>query len=107
MSFCICTTCGSRYAWAWEEAFDKFGFHDGDGLVMTETVADALRAADFTVRTEVFGFHNLVITAIERDGRSFIPDGTSLGYADPRAYLPDDIVPLLDAAFPEHAEVQP
>ena len=26
--------------WTWEEAFDKFGFNDGDGLVMTYEVAD-------------------------------------------------------------------
>ena len=26
--------------WEWEDAFDKFGFEDGDGLVMTHKVAE-------------------------------------------------------------------
>lgn len=35
--------------WSWTEAFDKFGFDDGDGLVMTWHVADVLNAAGFQV----------------------------------------------------------
>ena len=33
-----CNTCFNDYDWTWEEAFDKFGFNDGDGQVMTDDV---------------------------------------------------------------------
>lgn len=47
----ICPTCGQAHNWSWEEAFDKFGFGDGDDLVMTEKVAEALRKNGYEVRT--------------------------------------------------------
>ncbi len=106
MSFTTCTTCGNRYEWSWEEAFDKFGFEDGDGLVMTDHVADFLRSTGLSVTVQQYGFHNLVITNIERDGQSLIPEPTQLGYDDPRDYLPEDIVDDLDRHFPEGREVR-
>lgn len=106
MSFTTCTTCGNRYEWSWEEAFDKFGFEDGDGLVMTDPVADFLRSTGLSVTVQQYGFHNLVITDIERDGRSLIPETAQRGYDDPRDYLPDDIVDDLDRRFPEGREVR-
>ena len=39
----ICESCGSSHEWTWADAFDKFGFGDGDGLVMTSSVADIPR----------------------------------------------------------------
>lgn len=30
-----CDSCGGDLYWRWEEAFDKFGFNDGDGQVKT------------------------------------------------------------------------
>jgi hypothetical protein len=106
MSFTTCTTCGNRYEWSWEEAFDKFGFEDGDGLVMTDHVADFLRSTGLSVTVQQYGFHNLVITDIERDGQSLIPETAQRGYDDPRDYLPDDIVDDLDRRFPEGREVR-
>lgn len=106
MSFTTCTTCGNRYEWSWEEAFDKFGFEDGDGLVMTDHVADFLRSTGLSVTVQQYGFHNLVITDIERDGQSLIPETAQSGYDDPRDYLPDDIVLDLDKRFPEGREVR-
>lgn len=106
MSFTTCTSCGNRYEWIWEEAFDKFGFEDGEGLVMTDTVADALRTSGLSVTVSPWGAHNTVITAIERDGRSLIPETAVIGYDDPREYLPEDIVSLLDARFPDGREVR-
>ena len=38
--------------WSWEEAFDKFGFEDGDGLVMTDVVAAVLQDAGYSVTAE-------------------------------------------------------
>lgn len=107
MSYSTCMTCGGRYDWQWEEAFNKFGFGDGGRIVMTETIADALRAAGYAVTVEPWGIHIIVITAIERNGQPIIPDGATIGYDNPRHYLPPEIVKLLDEAFPEHAEVQP
>lgn len=82
--------------WQWEEAFDKFGFNDGDGVVMTEVVADALRKAGLAVTTSAWGWHNIVIDSIKRDGTPLFPDTVTLGYDNPRDYLPEDVIALLD-----------
>jgi hypothetical protein len=100
-----CNSCGNSHFWNWEEAFDKFGFGDGDGLVMTESVANALRKAGCDVTVEPWGCHNVVITEIKRRGQSLIPESIQLGYDDPRDYLPNDIVVLLDAEFTDDTEV--
>ena len=34
MPITTCLTCCGEYHWKWEEAFDKFGFGDGDNLVV-------------------------------------------------------------------------
>ena len=102
-----CPDCKCRRDWCWEEAFDKFGFDDGDGVVMTDTVANALRSAGYFVRVEPWGFHNDVITSIRRDGTDQIPDCTTIGYDNPRDYLPEEIVDLLDQPFGQDAEVRP
>lgn len=105
--YTTCPHCASRLLWSWEEAFEKFGFGDGDEIVMTEAVADALRNQGYTVIAEPWGMHNTVITSIVKDGIEQIPDSASVGYDEPREYLPDDIVRILDEAFPEGREVQP
>lgn len=109
MSITTCPTCNHRHSWTWEEAFDKFGFDDGGGLVMTEHVAEALRSHGYTVSVEAWGIHNVTISSIKSaKGTEQIPfKRISFGYADARAYLPKRIVALLDAAFPSHAEVEP
>jgi hypothetical protein len=94
-----CPDCKSRRDWCWEEAFDKFGFDDGDGVVMTGDVAKALEGAGYAVRVECWGLHNVVITSFTRDGLAQIPDGTSIGYGDPREYLPQELVDFLDRTF--------
>jgi hypothetical protein len=98
-SFTYCKSCGTRHAWRWEDAFDKFGFGDGDGLVMTEQVADVLRKAGYAVTTEHWGLHNVIITSIALGGIDQIPDGVTLGYDDPRGFLPAGIVAILDTAL--------
>jgi hypothetical protein len=96
-AFTTCESCGTRHEWTWEEAFDKFGFGDGDGLVMTDSVARVLIDAGYTVEIQQWGFHNVIITAIKLAGVEQIPGGATLGYDDPRGYLPAAIVALLDA----------
>lgn len=108
MSITLCPTCGEPSSWSWNEAFDKFGFGDGDGLVMTETVADALRKHGLTVIVEPWGSHNVTITSIKtKAGKELIPEDIQYGYDDPRDYLPKRIVKLLDEAFPFLREVAP
>lgn len=107
MSFTTCTCCGGDYFWIWEDAFNKFGFDDGEAIVMTATVAAALKGAGYTVDRDVWGLHNEVIISIKRDGVELIPhDRIQPGYDDPRDYLPIDVVALLDAAFGHDARIE-
>ncbi len=83
----ICRTCNNATLdWSWTEAFDKFGFNDGDGQVMTEHVADILRFAGYTVLVEPWGFHNVTIASIKLGGVEQIPfDHITFGYDEIRA----------------------
>lgn len=109
MNYSTCSSCGATHAWSWPEAFDKFGFADGDGLVMTEAVASALRQHGYRIETTRWGLHNTIITSIKRGTppRECIPSTATVGYDDPRDYLPKTIIDILDDAFPEDAEVAP
>ncbi len=104
MPITTCANCGGSYAWRWEEAFDKFGFSDGDGQVMTQEVINALQTAGYEATAERCGCHNITIRSIERDGTEQIPETANVGYDDPRTYLPKDIVRLLDKALPTDRE---
>lgn len=96
MPKCKCETCGGPYHWIWEDAFDKFGFGDGDGQVETSTVANILQDAGFIVEHDYWGLHNDVISSIKKDGIEQIPETAEVGYDNPRTYLPAAIVTLLD-----------
>ena len=102
MPISICDNCGSSYLWHWEEAFYKFGFNDGDGQVETWQVESVLSKAGFLVQSYTWGLHNTVITSIQKGGVEYIPSIDSKhnhGYDDPRQYLPETILQLLDDAF--------
>lgn len=102
MPISICHSCGAEYHWQWEEAFDKFGFNDGDGQIETDQVVDALSKAGYVVATETWGLHNTLIVSIEKDGRELMPvcdNNVRIGYDDARSYLPCEIVSLLDSSF--------
>ncbi|MEZ5857129.1 MAG: hypothetical protein R3D67_21200 [Hyphomicrobiaceae bacterium] len=108
MSTTICKNCGAKLHWRWEDAFDKFGFDDGAGLVETQAVVDVLQAAGYRCKSHVWGLHNTVIVSIKTaDGEEVIPETATIGYDEPREYLPSEIVGLLDRALPELEEVQP
>ena len=97
-----CEHCGNNYNWKWEEAFKKFGFNDGDTVVHTDDVVQFLTESGYTVASEPWGLHNeIIMSIINTDGDQMIPEGTALGYDDPRTYLPKAIVELLDQGFPE------
>lgn len=91
-----CKICGGAFHWQWEEAFEKFGFGDGDGQVMTDDVVQVLSAAGYEVTSGPWGLHNQVIQSIKIGGVEQIPDSARVGYDDPRKYLPKRIVRLLD-----------
>jgi hypothetical protein len=84
--------------WTWEEAFEKRGFNDGDGEVHTEAVQEIIEEAGYVVVRERWGVHNIVITSIKKIGDELMPGH----WDDPREFLPDELVELLDKAFPEH-----
>lgn len=102
-----CHICGSCVAWAWEDAFDKFGFGDGDGVVMTADVIAVLDQAGYDAVSHKWGLHNEVIVSITKDGVEQIPATAQSGYDDPRQYLPASIIALLDAKFPEAGTAMP
>lgn len=100
MPIAKCLVCGGAYHWKWEDAFDKFGFEDGDGQVMTDDVVAVLSGAGYSVVAEPWGLHNVVILSIKTvHGVEQIPGTADVGYDSPRAFLPEPIVHLLDRAF--------
>ncbi len=93
-------------AWSWTEAFSKHGFGDGDGLVMTDKVARAIRELGYTVEHSVWGSHNDTIDTITKaDGTQVYPPPRhpkyQPGYDNPRYVLPRRIVTHLDTTFPD------
>ena len=101
-----CRYCsGGRVAWRWTDAFMKFGFDDGDGHVMTYEVCDVLRQAGFDTEPEKWGLHNYIVDRLicPRRGELYPYENESIriGYDNPRSYLPDDVIDLLDREFPE------
>jgi hypothetical protein len=95
-------------SWSWEEAFDKFGFGDGDGLVMTDVVAEVLTDAGYVVDTVTLGLHNVVIDSIKTAaGEELIPDKFDFIDDNPRDHLPEVIVRLLDSDPRSGDEVRP
>lgn len=108
MSITRCSNCGGDYRWSWEEAFDKFGFGDGDGMVMTDTVVQVLSDAGYTAAAAPWSVHNITIGSIKtKKGKELIPSHANLGYDDPRDFLPKRIIRLLDRALPKDGEVMP
>lgn len=96
---------GARY-FDWTEAFAKFGFGDGDGLVSTWRVEEVLNQTGYSVEVASWGMHNTVISSILKDGVEMIPyenPAFDFGYDNPREYFPEELVTALDAALPPSA----
>jgi hypothetical protein len=88
--------------WIWEDAFDKFGFGDGDGINFTDKVIDVLENMGYAVEADNWGIHNYMIFQIkDQSGNDIIPDSAKVGYDNPRVYLPKDIIDRLDKEFPD------
>lgn len=63
-----------------------------------------LTRAGYDVTVTGRGMHKTVITSIKKDGAEFIPHdvaNVAFGYDDPRGYLPEAIVNLLDQELPD------
>jgi hypothetical protein len=95
-----CDNCGHTYHWIWEDAFDKFGFGDGDGQIETWRVRAFLEHTGYEVEELTWSLHNVIIISIKKDGTELIPESAAVGYDDPRGYLPAGIIEALDREFP-------
>ena len=83
----------------WSEAFNKFGYDDGDGIIETPIVARILEDAGYTVKFSRWSPHNTIIYSIQKDGVEFMPLNHKfirIGYDDPHQYLPNKIVGILN-----------
>jgi len=59
------------------------------------------------VEVNQWGLHNTVITSIKKDGIEQIDfNAGQVGYDDPRDYLPEKIVELLDRKLPDESEAE-
>lgn len=88
--------------WEWEEAFNKFGFDDGDGPNFTNEVVMFINYLGYLAEPENWGIHNYMIMSIlDKDGNELMDENKiRIGYDDPRDYLPPELVSKLDAHFP-------
>lgn len=89
------------YGFSWEDAFNKFGYADGDEC-LTFLVVNALSDAGYVAEKTAWGCHNEIIVSIIKDDREYMPTGNSsvsIGYDNPRKYLPRKIIRLLDERF--------
>ena len=91
------------FSWEWEEAFDKFGFDDGDGDVFTGLVAEFIDSLGYESEFSG-GLHNTYFDSIkDKSGKDFL-DGIEIGYSNPREYLPESLVQKLDEHFKERRD---
>ncbi len=94
----------------WGDAFYKFGFDDGDGLVRTYEVAHCLEQAGYQTGIGNYGIHNTVINSIKLDNQELLPlhdMHIRYGYTPAREYLADEIINILDKAFPKGHALSP
>ena len=105
-----CPTCGQEISTNvhinWPDAFNKFGYGDGDGEIYTYEIAEHIQELDLECGFTQFCMHNDVIDSIksyneggECTGVELIPNGTVIGYDNPRKYLPAFIVEHLDKKY--------
>jgi hypothetical protein len=102
----VCGHCWNQVNWC--ESFYKFGHDDGEDCMHTAQVVRALREAGYHAMLNDGGVHNTVIDEVGyrmADGSvqtvfaDNVPEGTQVGYSDPREALPADIVSFLDNSF--------
>ena len=84
--------------WTWEEAFDKFGFGDGDGWNGTGEVLSWIEdELGWTSESDLWGCHNYMIFSLrDNTGKEYEFNG----YENPRNILPSKVIRKLDKQFP-------
>ena len=86
--------------WQWEEAFDKFGFGDGDGANFTHEVEDFLQGLGWDAVPDCWGIHNYMIMELTGPNGEKPMADCNVGYDCPRTYLPKELIEKLDEEFP-------
>jgi len=95
-------------SWHWREAFDKFGFDDGENLFNgTDEVAGEIERLGYDVSCDFWGNHNYLITSICPKGSEENllenTDDFQRGYTDPRKALPEFVIRHLDEVYKEES----
>ena len=98
--------------WEWEEAFSKWGFNDGDGLVMTHEVAMAIQQLPgYHVEYDKPGCHNCYILKITYYDEEVYGVDNSVdytpGYDDPHSMLDEAVIEHLDRTFGKKKSSRP
>jgi hypothetical protein len=94
----------------WEEAFDKYGFSDGDFAFIGDVVKAEIEAQGYQAEYEnIITSHNTVIgSVVNAEGHNYLHvDDGRWWYSrdDVRRLLPDKLVAHLDAVFNETAQM--
>ena len=72
---------------------------------MTDKVAEFIERLGYEVKWDRWGVHNTIINEIKKDGKVIIDwatlndIGLTLGYSEPRDYLPKDLIDALDREY--------
>ena len=82
-------------AWTWEDAFQNYGFNDGNDWCRTFVVVEALEELGYKCETS-YGSHNNYICTLTKDTTSI-----EVGEDNLRRSLPRDAVTFLDQQFGE------
>ena len=81
--------------WDWQEAFDKFGFGDGDSWNGTDIVENFLNDRGWEVNSGSWGIHNYMIFSLKKGDQKYSFDG----YENPEEVLPEELVDALNKKF--------
>jgi hypothetical protein len=116
--FAVAATCTTEktpdedYEGKWEDAFLFSGFENGKYSFLTPMIVETLKRHGFDIEvshqkklTELVSDRNVIITKFLWKGKTCIPekdikgDYVILGVTEPRLYLPDVVIKLLDLEY--------
>ena len=86
--------------WQWEEAFQRYGFDDGNGWNGTDHVAEALGDLGYECE-HLYGSHNHYILTLTKGGQVIENEGD-----EPKEFLPKRVVDFLDQRFNQDCTVE-
>lgn len=116
--FAVAQTCTADkipdedYEGRWEDAFLFSGFENGKYSFLTPMIAETLKRHGFDIETshqrnlqELINPRNVIITKFHWKGKTCISekdkkgDPVIVGLTEPRLYLPDIVIKLLDLEY--------